>query len=122
MKSLIITILLFVFVQGVLAQTKQSVTPDKNKQLLVVEASCGQCKFGLPGKDCDLAVRINGKDYFVDGTDIDSHGDAHAKEGFCNSIRKAEVQGEIVKDRFHATYFHLLEPKPTANPKPKNKS
>ena len=57
----------------------------------------------------DLAVRIDGKSYFVDGTDIDSHGDAHAKDGFCNAIRKAEVQGEIVNDRFKVTYFKLLK-------------
>ena len=67
--------------------------PDKNKELLLVEASCGQCKFGLPGNSCDLAVRINGKSYFVDGTAIDDHGDAHAKDGFCNAVRKANVQG-----------------------------
>jgi len=40
---------------------------------------------------------------------IDSHGDAHAKDGFCNSIRKAEVQGEIINDRFKVTYFKLLK-------------
>ncbi len=77
--------------------------------------SCGTCKFGLPGKDCDLAIRINGKAYFVDGTNIDSHGDAHAADGFCNAIRKAEVQGEIVDKRFKATYFQLLKPTAPTN-------
>ena len=28
-------------------------------------------------KGCDLAVRIDGKSYFVEGTKIDEHGDAH---------------------------------------------
>ncbi|AYA38748.1 hypothetical protein D3Y59_01580 [Hymenobacter oligotrophus] len=74
----------------------------------MVEASCGQCRLGLPGKGCDLAVRIEGKAYFVDGTSIDSHGDAHAKDGFCNSIRRAEVSGKVVKNRFVATSFQLL--------------
>jgi hypothetical protein len=73
-----------------------------------VEASCGQCKFGLQGTDCDLAVRIDGKAYYVDGTNIDEHGDAHAKDGFCNAIRKATVQGEVVDNRFKATYFKLV--------------
>ena len=86
--------------------------PDKNKEVLIVDAACGQCKLDLQGNSCDLAIRINGKSYFVDGTDIDSHGDAHAKDGFCNSIRKAKVQGEIIKNRFKATYFQLL---PEAN-------
>jgi hypothetical protein len=43
---------------------------------MIVEASCGQCQFGMKGYACDLAVRIDGKPYFVDGTSIDSHGDA----------------------------------------------
>lgn len=74
----------------------------------IVEASCGQCQFHLPGKGCDLAVRIDGKAYFVDGTKIDDHGDAHAKDGFCKRIRKARVSGRIVNDRFQATHFQLL--------------
>nr|MBC7614323.1 hypothetical protein [Pseudopedobacter sp.] len=47
--------------------------------------------------------------YFVDGTDIDDHGDAHADDGFCNAISKAKVKGEIVKGRFKATEFMLLK-------------
>jgi hypothetical protein len=42
----------------------------------IVEASCGQCQFGMEGHGCELAVRIDGKPYFVDGTSLDSHGDA----------------------------------------------
>jgi hypothetical protein len=38
--------------------------------------------FGMEGHGCELAVRIDGKSYFVDGSSIDSHGDAHAKDGF----------------------------------------
>lgn len=88
----------------------KTVKPDPGKKLLIVEAACGECKLGLQGKSCDLAVRIDGKSYFVDGTDIDKHGDAHAKDGFCNAIRKAEVQGEIIDNRFKATYFKLVAP------------
>ncbi len=87
---------------------KAAAAPDKNKPLQVVEASCGQCQLGLPGKSCDLAIRLNGHAYFLDGTNIDSHGDAHAKDGFCQKIRRAEVQGELVDNRFVATYFRLL--------------
>lgn len=32
----------------------------------VVEASCGKCQLNMEGSGCDLAVRINGKSYFVD--------------------------------------------------------
>jgi len=84
-------------------------TPDPNKKVQVVETACGECQFKLAGKGCDLAVRIDGKAYFVDGTDIDSHGDAHAKDGFCKAVRKAEVQGGIANNRFKVTYFKLLK-------------
>lgn len=74
----------------------------------IVEASCGQCQFKMEGHGCELAVRIDGKSYFVDGTSIDSHGDAHASDGFCAAIRKAEVVGKVVENRFVATSFKLL--------------
>ena len=77
----------------------------------IVEASCGQCQFGMEGHGCELAVRIDGKSYFVDGTSIDSHGDAHANDGFCTAIRKAEVVGKVVDNRFKATSFKLLPKK-----------
>ena len=65
----------------------------------------------MKGKSCDLAVRIDGKAYFVDGTTIDEHGDAHAKDGFCNTIRKASVTGKVENGRFKATSFTLLKEK-----------
>lgn len=77
----------------------------------IVEASCGQCQFGMEGHGCELAVRIDGKSYFVDGSSIDSHGDAHANDGFCAAIRKAEVTGKVVDNRFKATSFKLLPKK-----------
>lgn len=88
---------------------KIAALPDSTKKIIKAEVSCGQCKFGLPGKGCALAIRIKGKAYFVDGTSIDEHGDAHAVDGFCNAIRKAAVQGVVVNNRFKATYFKLLE-------------
>lgn len=94
--------------------------PDPNKKIQIVEAACGQCQLGLQGKSCDLAVRIDGKTYFVDGTSIDDHGDAHANTGFCNSIRKAEVQGELKDNRFKATYFKLAAIPETKNAKSSN--
>ena len=82
---------------------------DPAKKVLNVEAACGQCQFKMTGKGCTLAVKINGKAYFVDKADIDGFGDAHAEEGFCNAIRKAKVQGKIVKNKFVPTYFKLVE-------------
>ena len=90
-------------------ETKTS-KADTTKKIQTVEASCGQCQFHLPGKGCQLAVRIDGKAYFADGTTIDEHGDAHAPDGFCEAIKKAEVQGEIINNRFKVTYFKLIKP------------
>ncbi|MFV8440880.1 DUF6370 family protein [Flavobacterium sp. LB2P44] len=77
----------------------------------ILEASCGQCQFKMEGHGCELAVRIDGKFYFVDGSAIDSHGDAHANDGFCTTIRKAEVVGKVVDQRFKVTSFKLLPEK-----------
>jgi hypothetical protein len=75
----------------------------------IVETSCGQCQFEMTEKKgCDLAIRVDGKAYFVEGTTIDDHGDAHAHDGFCQAIRKAEVSGEIVNKKFKVTHFVLL--------------
>jgi hypothetical protein len=99
-----------------LAQNSKTVyKATKERDIQIVEASCGQCQFKMEGKDCDLAVRIKGKSYFVDGTGIDDHGDAHAKDGFCEKIRKAEIRGSIVNNRFLATYFKLLPEAPRKN-------
>lgn len=86
-----------------------TVSAQEKEKAQVVEASCGQCKFGMKDqKGCDLAVRIDGKSYFVDGTSIHDHGDAHADDGFCSAIRKAEVTGKVEGNRYKATSFKLL--------------
>jgi len=121
-RLLIIASCLFVgLISNAQTGIKKANLPDTTKSIMTVEASCGQCKFGLHGKGCDLAVRINGKAYFVDGTSIDDHGDAHANDGFCEAIRKAEVQGEVVNNRFKATYFKLLPNPVPVKPKSINR-
>ncbi|HEU4791323.1 MAG TPA: DUF6370 family protein [Flavobacterium sp.] len=102
MKNLFSIVILFTVLISSAQEKKDALKPQ------IVEVSCGECQFGLKGKSCDLAVRIGGKSYFVDGTKIDDHGDAHAKDGFCETIRKAKVTGEIVNDRFKVTSFTLL--------------
>lgn len=113
MKSVLTIILFNFFLSTVSAQnnTLKNTAPDSTKKIQIADVACGQCKFHLPGKSCDLAVRINGKAYFVDSANIDAYGDAHAKDGFCNAVRKAAVQGEIVNNRFVVTYLRLVPPK-----------
>jgi hypothetical protein len=79
---------------------------------MLIETSCGQCQFGMDAPGCDLAVRLDGTPYFVDGSGIDDHGDAHGTEGLCNIVRMAEASGTIVDGRFVADSFVLrpLEP------------
>ena len=102
MKKLFSIVVIFFF-----CVTHEQEKKANTKQ--IVEVSCGQCKFAMTEKNgCDLAIRINGKSYFVEGTTIDEHGDAHAADGFCASIRKAEVVGEIKDNKFVVTYFKLL--------------
>ena len=75
----------------------------------LVEASCGQCNFGLDAPGCNLAVKIGEKAYFVDGTSIDEHGDAHSHDGFCEVIKNAKVTGEVIAGRFAVNTFEIVE-------------
>lgn len=87
--------------------------PDPRKPLMTVETSCGECNFGLPGNDCDVAIRLPSADgttqaYYVEGVDISEYGHPHDENGFCVAVRKAEVQGDVVDGHFKASYFKLL--------------
>lgn len=110
MKLFAFFLLSFLSISTAFAQSKNAkiTQPNADAKIDTVQASCGECKLGLKGKSCDLAVKINGTSYFVNGTHINDHGDAHENDGFCNAIRSAAVQGSIVNDRFKATYFKLL--------------
>ena len=77
---------------------------------LIVDTACGMCQFGMDDeKGCVLAVEINSEFYYVEGTNIDDHGDAHAQDGFCNSIRKARVKGVIKGEKYYLENFKLFE-------------
>ena len=108
MKILFFSFLFSVGVTVSYAQTEKVFTTTHADTLQIVEAACGECMFKMKGYDCDLAVRVEGKAYFVNGSKIDDHGDAHADNGFCNSVRKASVSGKIIDGRFVATSFKLL--------------
>lgn len=115
MKKLSLFILFIAFAFTANAQDKPAkATKIEKKQ---IEIACGECMFKMPGKGCDLAVRIDGTPYFVDGRSINDFGDAHADDGFCNAIRKATVSGEIVDGRFKAKSVQLAESKKTEKPK-----
>lgn len=110
MKSLFVFFSVCFFTFSALGQNSdvKEKIPNADLELKVVDVSCGKCKFGMDAKTCELAVRIDGKSYFVDGASIDDYGDAHAHDGMCNAVRKAEVQGEMANNRFNASYIKLM--------------
>lgn len=112
MKSFFLMFICSVFCLSSFSQDngKKKLVLDKSKPVLELETACGTCMFKMKGSGCILAVKQEGKTYFVTGTDIDDHGDAHDKDGFCNAVRKAKVQGSVVGDKFAVTYFELIKP------------
>ena len=90
------------------AAAPASLTPTIQLVDREVEASCGECQFKMEGKSCDLAIRVDGKSYFVDGSSIDDHGDAHGDDGMCQCVRKAKVSGTIENGRFTSTKFEVM--------------
>ncbi|MDD7915369.1 DUF6370 family protein [Polaribacter ponticola] len=84
---------------------------NKKKIKQVAEISCGQCQFELDSQNgCDLAIRIDNKAYFVDGFNIDDFGDAHNKQtGFCEVVRKANIQGKIENNKFLASSIKMID-------------
>ncbi|MEO7306707.1 MAG: DUF6370 family protein [Ferruginibacter sp.] len=110
MRSLITLLIINFFGFAAAAQTtvSKTTTPDPSLPIQTAEVSCGKCKLGLPGKTCEMAIRFDGKAYYVDGAGIDNFGDAHAHDGMCNAIRKADVQGQLVNNRFKVSYINVL--------------
>ena len=75
----------------------------------IYDVSCGMCNFEMTGEECALAIRIEGKEYYIEGSAIDEHGDAHADDGLCTVVRKAKVKGVIKKGVFVAEMIELIE-------------
>ncbi len=75
----------------------------------VYEIACGKCIYKMTGDECDIAVLINGKHYYVEGSDISDHGNEHAEDGLCNSSRKAQIKGKIKFGIFMAEYVKIIE-------------
>ena len=109
MKKFILIIVISLLNMAAQAQSApKKVSTAKVITKQTVDIACGECQFKMKGKDCELAVKTDGKAYFVDGKGIDDFGDAHDEHGFCNAVSKAEVTGEIVNHRFKAKEIKLL--------------
>ena len=73
----------------------------------LVEASCGMCNFGMNSKGCGLAIRIGEQVLKVKGSKLGEHGDVHAKDGMCETIRVAQVSGRVYQNKFYSDSFTL---------------
>ena len=67
-----------------------------------VLVSCGMCNFMTEDNDCSLAIKVGANTYKVNGVGIDEHGDSHAKDGYCNVIKKVYVEGRVRGKTFKA--------------------
>ena len=110
MKKLLLLSLFIPLVSFGQETFKNKLIFNPEMSLIKTEASCGICMLNMKGKECELAVKIKDSTYYVVGTGIDDHGDAHSDSGFCNAIRKADVQGKVMNNKFHVTYFKLNKP------------
>ena len=64
--------------------------------------SCGMCNFMNGDNDCALAIKVGSKVFSVKGVGIYDHGDSHAKDGYCNVIKKVYVEGRVRGKSFTA--------------------
>ncbi|MEO7265196.1 MAG: DUF6370 family protein [Ferruginibacter sp.] len=110
MNKIFTLIIIALFPLAASAQTA-TIKHHHSDSTYTAEIACGQCQFKMAGKSCDLAVRINGQAYFVDGSGIDDHGDAHADDGLCKKIRPAIVTGHVENGRFVAKKVTLVPEK-----------
>jgi len=114
MKNLLFIIAFISFAVSAKAQEKV-----KTYKVLT---SCGQCNFNMNSPTgCALAVQIGGKNYWVDGSSVSDHGDEHASDGLCETVRKAEVKGTIKGKRITVTSFKLIPEKKKKKKKKKTK-
>ncbi len=77
------------------------------------EAGCAMCIYEMEGAEsCALAVKVDGRPYYVTGSTIFDHGDPHAADGLCKTGREAVIDGKIEGGRVVAT---KIEIKPTTD-------
>ena len=64
--------------------------------------SCGMCNFMNGDNNCALTIKVGRDILSVKGVGIDDHGDSHAKDGYCNVIKKVYVEGRVRGKTFSA--------------------
>ena len=64
--------------------------------------SCGMCNFMNGDNNCALAIKVGRDVLSLKDVGIDDHGDSHAKDGYCNVIKKVYVEGRVRGKTFKA--------------------
>ena len=64
--------------------------------------SCGMCNFMNGDNDCALTIKVGQSVLSLKDVGIDDHGDSHAKDGYCNVIKKVYVEGRVRGKTFKA--------------------
>ena len=64
--------------------------------------SCGMCNFMNGDNDCALTIKVGPNVLSLKDVGIDDHGDSHAKDGYCNVIKKVYVEGRVRGKTFKA--------------------
>ena len=64
--------------------------------------SCGMCNFMNGDNDCALTIKVGQNVLSLKDVGIDDHGDSHAKDGYCNVIKKVYVEGRVRGKTFKA--------------------
>ena len=83
--------------------------PDNKRINGNVLVSCGMCNFLTEDNDCSLSIKIGKNTFAVKGVNIDDHGDSHARDGYCNVIKKTYVEGIIRKNEFLPTKMDVAK-------------
>ncbi|MEN8123391.1 MAG: DUF6370 family protein [Bacteroidota bacterium] len=77
---------------------------ETNAEEQLAQVGCAKCQLGLECEDCQLAVKIGEKAYFVEGVDMD----AFAEDGLCSMVKNAKVVGKKADNKFKATKIELI--------------
>lgn len=99
---------LFLLTLTVLTSCALTIAP-LNEINRIVKTTCGKCNFEMTSDECELAIELNGKYYFIEGSSIDEHGDAHNATGLCSIIRDAKVLGKVKHGVFVTEKFELID-------------
>ena len=104
----------FQFIEAGCGGCGPSRAPKKEKKGLVeviprnnyiegnVLISCGMCNFMNGDNDCALTIKVGQNVLSLKDVGIDDHGDSHAKDGYCNVIKKVYVEGRVRGKTFKA--------------------